>query len=405
MTASFEVDRVPAPPTRRKWIMALRALVQLGLVAAVAGGAVFGYQRLVATRPQVEQRAPAPFSRPVDVVTIRKQSLQPTLTLSGLVVAQRSADLRTLVAGEVTSISNDLVDGGAVKAGAELLALDPFTYEGNLVRARADLAEAEARIGVIAAQIEAETVAAERAKEQLDLAQRDRKRFDDLAKQDVASNAQLDQSRQRLSTARAALEGRQGQLQILTAQRAREQATLPRLQFAIAAAERDLQNTKLLAPFDAVVSNVAVDLGRLANTNDRVATLIDPNRLEVRFTLSDAQFGRPMADGRPLEGRSAIVFWRPGTFVDVLVGDREFAGVVKLPQSALYTGDIVYVLGDGNKIEPIEIRVVGYDGDDALVTGAVADGARVVTTRLAEAGRGLVVEPREVTANAAGASQ
>ncbi len=180
-----------------------------------------------------------------------------------------------------------------------------------MIRARADLAEAEARVAETEARLRAEADAIVRLREQLVISEREIGRLGQLASRDIASEAQLDQARLRVSSARAAVESRENQTRILDAQRRREVAVLDRLRFAVAKAERDLEQTELRAPYDAIVSNVAVDVGRLMSVSDRVATLTDPGRLEVRFTLNDAQYGRLAATGA-LEGRAVRVVWRGG---------------------------------------------------------------------------------------------
>ena len=79
--------------------------------------------------------------------------------------------------------------------------------------------------------------------------------------------------------------------------------------------ERRLSETRLVAPFDAYVSDANAEVGRLLNVNDRVATLIDRNWIEIRFTLTDRQYGQIVSQEGTVVGRKIDVRWRLGSRV------------------------------------------------------------------------------------------
>lgn len=422
----------------RRWTAILRGVVMVVLTVLVIVAAVAVSRWLVATKPPVPQQVVAERPKPIDTLVARVGTIRPQISAYGNVVAGRTVDLRMLVAGEVVEVSPAFVEGGRVTAGETLVAVDRFTHEGTLVRARAELTEAEARIQEIAAKIQQERDGATRAEEQRVIAVRELERVADLARRGNASTSDADASRTRLLTATAAVENRTNQLDVLAAQRAREIASLDRLRWAVSSAERDLRNTRLVAPFDGVVSNVGAEVGRLLNVNDRAATLVDLGRLEVRFSLTDAQYGRFLAAGETLEGRPVTLVWRgggasveraaavdriapviaaatggvdvyarivpadgqtaeplrPGAFIEVAMDDAPRAGVVRVPQSAVHPGDVVYEVGPDSRLIPIAVTMAGFDGDAALVRGEIRDGATLMATRLSEAGPGVLVTPR-----------
>ena len=81
---------------------------------------------------------------------------------------------------------------------------------------------------------------------------------------------------------------------------------------------------------------------------------------------------------------------RSGAFVEIIVPDRSFENHFRVPESALYEGDTVYVIKDG-EIASREVAVKAYDGDYVIVNGSLADGDQVMTTRIAEISNGLKV--------------
>lgn len=420
----------------------LRFVIGLALVAAVTAAAVAFYQYMVKTRVATTARPSLERARPVDAVVVTPGTVRPGLRLFGQIVAGRTVDLRVLVGGEVKEVSPRLGEGGRVEAGEVLVVVDPFEYEGALVRARVELAEAEARIAETEARIRLEQDGRDRASEQRDMAQRETDRFSTLQGRGVTSGAALDASKSRLAAAMAATEARQNQIRVLEAQLVREKAAIDRLRWNVTKAERDITNTRLLAPFTGVASNVAAEIGRLLNVSDRVATVTDLERLEVRFTLTDAQYARLSTSAsdqpaaHPLVGTVIEIVWgpeegpvkatgriarvspaitastggvdviatidagagtrrlRPGAFVNVLAPDVPYTDVVALPQGALHPGGRAFIIGADGRLVPVSIDLVGYDGERALVRGSFAAGSRVLATRLPDAGPGLLVQPR-----------
>jgi RND family efflux transporter MFP subunit len=436
-------------------VRALRAIVRFVFGVALAAGLIAAglaaNRYMVATKPAPPVRPTLEVARPVEQTIARIVTAEPTLLLYGQVTAGRTVDLRMLVGGEVREVSPRLLDGGRVEAGEVLVAVDAFDWEGALVRARTELAEAEARIAETNARITLERDAAKRAVEQRQMAERETERLTTLQARGVTSNAALDASASRLAAALSAVEGRDNMVRVLEAQRARETASLDRLRWNVEKAARDVRNTRLTAPFAGVVSNVAAELGRLLNVNDRVATLVDLDRLEVRFTLTDGQYARLVAarapsptgasagatgKAAPLTGLAVVIVWqgggrelripgridrvspviaaasggidifavverhaesavlRPGAFVSVEAPDVAYRGVVRLAQSALHPGSQVFVIGADNRLTAVAVEVAGYDGEHVLVRGSIRDGQRILTTRLPDAGPGLLVRAR-----------
>jgi len=411
----------------------VRLLFQLLIPIALLTGAYFGYQYLLATKPTVAPQPPQEAISPVRAVTVSHSSYQPQLTLYGETVAGREVQLRALVSGEVTETSPNLREGGEVAEGDLLLKIDPFDYEIALAESRAQIAETEARLKESEGQIRAEEAALERAREQLEIAERDLERAERLVDTGAVSQQVLDQRRLTVSQRQDAVE----QLEInLTVQQARadqQRAALERLRATRRTAERNLSDTSLTAPFNAYVSEPNAEVGKVLSSNDAVATLIDKSWIEVRVTLSDAQYGRIVRTSGGVLGRPVEVRWyvgdepftydaeivrvgsqiasasggvnvyariktpleptplRPGAFVEVRVPDIEYADVVRLPQTALYNNDHVYVIEDG-RLARREVEQVGGTDGYVLVRGDLEDGETVAATRLARPGKGVKVK-------------
>lgn len=402
----------------------------------VLAGGIAGFVALVKTRPELTASAPQEKVWVVAAETVEFRDVQPELRLFGEVVAGRQVELRALVAGEVVEVAPTFREGGAVERGDLLLAIDPFDYQAGLDERAAQLAEAKARLDELAARHASEQAALEREREVLGLRQRELKRAERLFKTGNVSEKTLDQARLELSRQRQAVVTREYALTAQAAMTRQQEAVIARLDVALRRAQRDLENTRLIAPFSGNLANTAAEIGRQLGVNDRVAELIEAGRLEVRVHLSDAQYGRILAAGGDLRGLRATVRWRsgdggglvyeavvertgaridpttggvdlyarillagqvaplrPGAFVEVYLPDRVYPAVVRLPESALFDGDTVYVVEAG-RLARRRVSLAGRDGETVLVQGELAAGERIVVTRFAEIGPGVKVEVR-----------
>jgi len=352
---------------------------------------------LMVTRPKLEPVLLEERVWPVQAVAVYQRDEQPVLELFGEVVAGRRSELRASVPGRIVAAGPNFSEGARVAAGELLVEIDPFEYRNDLAEQKALYSEAKVRMKTV---------------------ERDLKRIRELYDENNVSEQNLDDATLAVEL---------------------QTATLEQRRISLSRAERALRDTRLTAPYDGVVHEVSANLGKQLSVNDQVAEVIDIGRLEVRFSLSNAQFGRVIDDGEPVKGRSVSVTrqvgsevlrfratlarvgaeidsttggvdlyavidevaetpLRPGAFVWVTMKDKVFRKVFKAPDSALYGENTVYIVRD-ERMESREIKVLGYTGDDVLFEAAgetaVVDGDRVVTTQIREGGEGVRVEVRE----------
>lgn len=411
----------------RLWI-----IPQAILPVLVLAGAVMVMQHMIRTKPEVMQRKPRERVYVVESAAVKIADRRPSFTVYGNVVAANSVDLRALVAGEVLKVHPSLGVGSFVEKGSALVEIDPFAYKGAVTEAVANLAEAKAKLTESNARKAQEESALDRAMEQLAIAEKDLERAQSLVRKGAMTERSIDDRRLVVSQRRAAVEQRRDNLKIESARLEQYRTAIERLEWKLSQARRNLENTVLKAPFDGIVTSENVEPGRLLNANDMAVALYDWKSLEAKFTLSDQQFGRITRDGEGLVGRQVKVAWnigdkpveysarieragaqiasqrggveiyaridvtsasvriRPGAFVKVTVPDRLIARTARLPETAVYSDDHVFVIDKG-RLARRDVEVLAYAEGDVLVRGALKDGEQVLTTRIAEAGSGLAV--------------
>lgn len=371
----------------------------------------------------------------VNVVTARAADMVPVLEAFGEVTSRRSLEVRAAVGGRVIELDEAFVEGGRVRAGQLLARIDPAQAQSALERARSDLsdAEAEARDAARGLELARDEVAA--AQQQADLRARAFDRQSDLQSRGVGTAAAVEAAELTASSARQAVLSRRQALAAAEARVDQAATALSRVKLALAQAERDLVDTEITAAFDGALSAVNIARGGLVSVNERLATLIDPEALEVSFRVSTAQYARLLGgDGRladtPVEVRldlgdavltargrivreSAAVAegqtgrliyaqlggaggLKPGDFVSVHIEEPLLASVVRLPASAMdATRTVLAVRGD-DRLEAISVTLLRRQGDAIIIAatgagGQALDGRTIVAKRSPLLGAGIKV--------------
>ena len=197
-------DRHPRPSLHRArsrvWAV-LRRLPKVVLPFAVLGAAVVIAMIFVATKPELAREPVTERSWVVAAVTVSFGDVRPALRVFGQVVAGREVDLRALVAGPVVEIGPNFVEGGRVRQGELLIAIDAFDYRAAFDEWIARREEADARLNEIAARLEYEIQSLAHDNDQLELIERDAVRKAELfgrgaVSQKLVDDAQLALSRQ-----------------------------------------------------------------------------------------------------------------------------------------------------------------------------------------------------------------
>lgn len=316
--------------------------------------------------------------RTVDVASVVSADQTRTVTLSGRVRAAERASLSFEVGGTVQYLDLDI--GDAIEAGQVLARLDATPSRLALQKARASASEAAAR----------------RQEQRLNF-----QRQSVLRERNMISQSSLDEAEAALDMARARHESAQASLAI---------------------AERDLEQTTLLAPFSGSISQRLVEPSERISAGQSIYEVIsDRNGFEVETHLPEnlvdaldlEQSHRvhfpALADvsvaanvrhlgSQPTRSNSYPVLLKPDlhsglelrsgmtTVVELTLREEsaspEQAAWVKVPLTALrYPKDElteVLRVGQDNTLEAVEVSVQSTRGGSALVTGQLEAGQSIV---------------------------
>ena len=251
---------------KRRWMVVLGTLALCVLMAWVAF--------------RVGPLAPAKIT----VLEVQRDSLTPSVFGVGTVEARQSWLMGPTVAGRVLRVHADV--GEFVKKGQLLAEMDPVDLDQRLLAQEAAVAKASSV--QMAARAQLADAQARRA-----LASTNLSRQKDLARQNFISQGALEGREQELTSAEAAVQTAQANVQA-AAQDAQ------RLQAERSAAALLRQNSRLIAPADAVVLSRDAESGSTVVAGQPVLRLANPASLWVKMRVDQAR-SRGLALGLPAQ--------------------------------------------------------------------------------------------------------
>jgi RND family efflux transporter MFP subunit len=361
---------------------------------------------LILTRPEANTEMKTPPVTRVEVTPVRVQDMQPRVELTGVLRPRQVASLRFEVSGEV--LRRAVEPGTLVAKGDLLLQLDDADYRDAVVEAESQLTETRAAIAQ-------DRMLLKLARENRDLAQKEFERLEKLGKGSLASASTRDGARQKLL-------GLESELARLKYSIESGQARLARQEAALNRARRNLQRTRLEAPFDGRVNRVLVEVGDSLQPNTAALELIDSGALELHLEVSNDVAGalglgqtlKVDVDGRQIPGELIALQFDPDPEThthpvrirvagdDLLPGElgqvalplRRRKDALVVPASALLReegGHYLFLVDDG-RLERRAVVAGVRVGDLQAIREGVSAGDRVVARDVEVLNDGLEVE-------------
>ncbi len=389
----------PAP----LWQRALLGLAQLVVAMGIVAGGLWLARDIYATGPTAERAAPGRAARLVAVAPARLAERGPSIAAWGSVEPVRRLVLRPEIGGRIDWHSRALVPGGRIAAGDPLLRLDDRDL-------RLEIAEANAEIARLDAQIRLERGQRQRAER-------------DLARSPVRSGV-TDEQR--------GLILREPQMAELEAQRA---AAVARRD----AARLRVEKMVLAAPFDALVETEQVAQGAVVMAGAELAGLVATEAYRVRLAVPPSALAWLETDGRDAvrltqpgvwpegaaragrlagidadlteAGRMAEVIVEIddplaavadtgprlllGAFIRAEIATPPLPGAVAIDRAWLRDGDTVWVMGADDTLEIRRPEIAWRGTAEVIVAAGLAPGERIVTTDLAIVSEGMALRIAE----------
>ena len=374
------------------WIRRLLPLLVIAAGIVVLVG-------LTKTRPEPAKSTEGPPPPVVQVISPTPADHRVVVTGQGTVAPSQQTAITAEVAGRVEWVSDALVPGGVVKAGAPLFRLEPARFDVAVARREAELARARTEL-----QLEQGRAA---------VAEREWALFNDA---EGSGNSALARREPQLAAAKANVAAAQANL---------DEATL------------NLRRTVLRAPFDGIVQRESVDVGQYISPGQAVGQLLGSQTFWVQVTVPLDRlswFALPAADGQggaaatvkqrsgsgsssragqvvrllgeldqdarmaqllvaveqPLQGTQPLLV---GAFADVDIQGRVLKQVTAIPRQAVLGDDTVWLADAQQQLRRHTLDVVWRNSDTVFTRAPLPDGAQLVTSRVPRAVAGMTVKP------------
>ncbi len=403
--ATLEGLRIARPSPARRQTPSWIAPTVIAAIVIIAGGWWW-----IGHRTGKTEVATAPVQTLSAGASTAPQTL---LNASGYVTARRSATVSSKVTGKVVEVNVE--EGKRVAEGDVLARLDSSNVEASLHLAEAQLESAR--------RVAAET------KPNLDFAESELKRFQNLASSQVVSDSDF---------RRTEMEAKG-----MTARLARQTAEIDVAERQVAQWQQQLDDMTIRAPFGGIVTSKNAQPGEMISpmsvggfTRTGICTIVDMSSLEIEVDVNES-FIKRVTPGQPVQATlDAYPDWeipcqviaiiptadRQKATVKVRVGFDEVderilpemavkvafqsgdeaneprtTATLSVPKSAVQNvdgRDIVWIVREG-RVERRAVTVNGTTGDQALIAAGVRAGENVVVDPPTDLADGAAVSEKK----------
>lgn len=367
-------------PIFRSIVFSILTLIIIGVLTAI----------IIAMNAEPEERR-----RPFNALAVmadyaRNDNVKLSVTTQGEARPRTEIDLVPEVGGKIVYVSPNFLEGGIFRRGETLIRIDPSDYEVAVIRAEAQVAQAQQ----VLTQEVAEGEIARRDYEELGI-------------------------------------GEPSPLALRQPQRQQAEAALQAAQADLENAKLQLRRTSVVAPFSGRVRSKASDVGQFVSPGTRLGRIFSTDVIEVRLPFTDADLakidlplafvadtreeapqvtlsstiggqyqeweGRIMRTDATYDTQSRVLFAiaevldpygkgasangvpiAPGLFVDATVEGKTFDNVIVIPRDGLRVEDEVFIVDDKGQAEIRTVSVLDTNPARAVLSDGVKAGELVV---------------------------
>ncbi len=387
-----------------------RALVSLLLIVLVLGTAAGVFAYMKNTKPEAERTEREDLGILVETTTVVRATHEVTVRAQGTVQPAREVVLMPEVGGRIRFQHAEMAAGGRVAANDVLLRIDGRDYRLAMEASNAEVQRAELELQM------------ERGRRTV--AQQEWQAFGN-------ANADTDEASRALATRDPQL--RTAQVGVTAATSSVERARL------------NLQRTVIRAPFNAMITREAVDVGQVVGPQTQLATLVGTDEFWVQVSVPVATLrslvvseenGSPatviqrvgeervehagrvvrlLPDLDPTGAMARIIVSVPhplgedgnaqvplllGSFVDVEIQAPPLENVIEVPRAAVHEGNIVHVMNAESTLETRRVTVVWGLRDSVMVSEGLETGEQVIRSNVGTPLPGLRLRTAATPSNA-----
>lgn len=237
----------------------------------------------------------------VEALTLRKTA--PVILAFGRVEPKNSWQAIAEVSGKVIYRHPDLESGQLLAAGTLVLKIDPLQYQLKQAQALANVHSTQAQLTRLQQEQKNLNASLSIEQERVELVEQEYKRKFALKKKKLISNSDLEAQKQLLLVQQKVVQDLTSALNLLPDDQKVAEAQLSVNQALLKDAQRQLDNTRVLLPFDARIDDVNIEQAQAVSLGSVLFDVHSLGAVEVKAELSlqDAKTLMTTATSSPLQ--------------------------------------------------------------------------------------------------------
>jgi RND family efflux transporter MFP subunit len=331
----------------------------------------------------------------VETITAKQSDTPLKVKTSGTVSPSRELQVKSRVSGEVVMVHPDVIEGGIIQQGTEIVSIDPDDYKLSIIQAQREVTQAK-----YALQLE--------------------KGHQDIARQEWSM---IKGKKETHSRADRALILRKPHLAKAVADLAAAEALLKQ-------AELMLERTRVVAPFNAFVRTKNIEKGSQISTQDVLVELvgIDAYWIRVSLPLDRLQYLNTPHDHSE-NGSQAIITYRNqytvngsvikclgeletqghmaqlivkvdqpaklspplliGEYVSICIIGKKLKNACRIPRTALRNNEWIWLVSPDKTLNIQKVTVGFRDTRDVMITSGISDGDQIIISEIGTPVQGI----------------
>lgn len=267
-----------------------KILIRLLSFAVPVGIGVAIFVFAVRNSEPPEQAAIAERMKTVRIQTLAARDFAPSVIGYGLVEPIRIWEAVAQVSGRIDFIHPNLRRGSLLKAGTEILRINPKDYELSVRQAEANLESSKARLAELEIQSKNTAKSLEIEQKSLQLSQKDTERKRELISRNTVSQLTLDEAERSLLSQQARVQDLENAMLLYPSQIDAQRQTIDVETTRLESARLDLERTRITLPFNARISQANVEETQYVAVGAVLATADDISGAEIKAEISQDRF-------------------------------------------------------------------------------------------------------------------
>ena len=369
----------------------------------------------MATRPQATKTPTVIPPTLVESRVIEADDIREIFVGYGTARADRSVVVAAEVGGQLVEVPETIEDGVHVDRGDLLARIDDRTYQNQLERAESLLADVDAKLARLGVEKQNADRLIEIAERELSVNEAEYARLRDLRERNAASKKEVDFARLATEQSRRSLRTLENQRDLIPSQRAELLASKKTRESEIDLARLEVERTTIRAPMAGQVERISVESGDHVMPGAEIARIVDTDRVEVPVELplgvrTKTRVGAPatlftetapgiewhanvvrLSPTADAGSRTFLAYLEvdnqkqqvplvPGVFLTAKVEGHIIEDALVVPRGALIEGHVF--VANGKSAHRRKVRIETLIGDEAVVSGELRSGDRLITSNL-----------------------